>query len=77
MYEYYDKRAYELTGHDPADYNRALNKIREWDYNTDSPIALGLFYKKEIPTFEDRFLKPETKSIDRDLKIRQVLDKSI
>jgi len=47
MYEYYDKRVYELKDHDPADYNRALAKIREWDYNADAPIALGVLYKKE------------------------------
>ncbi|MFA4854798.1 MAG: thiamine pyrophosphate-dependent enzyme, partial [Candidatus Omnitrophota bacterium] len=41
MYEYYDKRIYELKDHNPQDYNQALNKIREWDYNRDSPIALG------------------------------------
>lgn len=57
MYEYYDKRAYELKDHDPQDYDQALHKIREWDYNKDAPIALGTFYKKDIPTFEDRFLK--------------------
>lgn len=48
MYEYYDKRIYELEGHDPADYNKALSKIREWDYNKDSRIALGVFYKKPL-----------------------------
>lgn len=48
MYEYYDKRVYELEGHDPGDYNKALTKIREWDYNNDSRIALGVFYKKEV-----------------------------
>lgn len=47
MYEYYDKRVYELKDHNPADFDQALSKIREWDYNADSPIALGLFYKKE------------------------------
>lgn len=48
MYEYYDKRVYELEGHDPGDYNKALTKIREWDYNKDFRIALGVFYKKEV-----------------------------
>ena len=48
MYEYYDKRVYELEGHDPGDYNKALEKIREWDYNNDVRIALGVFYKKEV-----------------------------
>jgi 2-oxoglutarate ferredoxin oxidoreductase subunit beta len=55
LYEYYDKRVYELKDHDPADYNQALSKIREWDYNSDARIGLGVFYKKESPTFEDQF----------------------
>ncbi len=57
MYEYYDKRVYELKDHNPADYNQAENKIREWDYNKDAPIALGVFYKKDAPTFEEGFIR--------------------
>jgi len=49
MYEYYEKRVYELAGHNPAEYSQGLNKIREWDYHHDAPIALGVFYKKESP----------------------------
>jgi 2-oxoglutarate ferredoxin oxidoreductase subunit beta len=49
MYEYYDKRVYELKDHDASNFDKAMTKIREWDYNTDSPIALGTFYKKEAP----------------------------
>ena len=55
MYEYYDKRVYELKDHDPADLAQAEKKIREWDYNKDAPIALGVFYKKDAPTFEESF----------------------
>ena len=77
MYEYYDKKAYELSGHDPADYNQALNKIREWDYNSDASIALGVFYKKEMPTFESAFLNPAQQPIDRDSRIKQMLRGSI
>lgn len=55
MYEYYDKRVYELEGHDPEDYDKALAKIREWDYNKDAPIALGVFYRKEAPTMEEMY----------------------
>lgn len=73
MYEYYDKRVYELKGHDPNDYIQALHKIREWDYNNDAPIALGAFYKKEAPTFGDRFLKPEAKPIDRESRLREII----
>ncbi len=73
MYEYYEKRVYELTGHDPGEYSQALNKIREWDYNADSPIALGVLYKKEMPTFEQRFPGQNLKPSDRDAKIEEFL----
>jgi len=74
MYEYYDKRVYELKDHDSRDYYQALNKIREWDYDKDAPIALGTFYEKETPTFEDRFfLKKRQGTIDKDLKIKELL----
>ena len=77
MYEYYDKRVYELRGHDPKDHNQALTKIREWDYNSDSPIALGILYKKEATTFEERFFQQKTPFIDRNLKINELLKASI
>ncbi len=76
MYEYYDKKVYELQGHNSADYNAALAKIREWDYNNDAPIALGVLYKKEAPTFEERFLKPKV-STDRQAKINQFLKEAM
>jgi len=77
MYEYYDKKVYELKEHNPQDYNQALNKIREWDYNNDSPIALGAFYKKEIPAFEQKFPEPGTGVSDRDTKIKDFLKASL
>ena len=76
MYEYYEKRVYELKDHNAQDYAQASNKIREWDYNEDKPIALGVFYKKELPTFEDRLLEP-AKSVDIDAKINEFLKASI
>ncbi len=74
MYDYYNKRVYELKDHNPQSYDDALKKIREWDYNSDVPIALGTFYKKEMPTFEDRFLKKEIRGIDRNIKIKELLN---
>lgn len=56
LYEYYDKHVYEMTDHDPSNYEKALARIREWDYNNDAKIPLGLFYKKEMPTFEQSFV---------------------
>ncbi|MFH1390080.1 MAG: thiamine pyrophosphate-dependent enzyme [Candidatus Margulisiibacteriota bacterium] len=55
QYDYYNQRVYELTGHNPADYNEALSKIKEWDYNSDAKIALGKFYQVERPTFDSFF----------------------
>ena len=72
MYEYYDKRVYELTNHRISDYQQALTKIREWDYNNDLQIGLGVFYKKDSSTFEENFITKRVK-IDRDLKIRKLL----
>lgn len=78
MYEYYDKRVYELKDHDAGDFNQALGKIREWDYNSDSRIGLGVFYKKESPTFEENFLKRDAAAQrpDIDSKIKELLKAS-
>jgi len=77
MYEYYDKRAYELKEHNPEDFNQALNKIREWDYNSDTPIALGTFYKRQMPTFEESFLGEAASGQGVDFKIKELLKASI
>ena len=47
MYDYYNSRVYELKDHVPNDYDMALKKIKEWDYNSDSKIPLGVFYKND------------------------------
>lgn len=57
LYEYYNKHVYELKDHDPADRAAALQRIREWDYNSEAPVALGEFYKTVAPTFDEQFLK--------------------
>lgn len=72
MYEYYDKHVYELKDHDPQDYAQASAKIKEWNYNSEAPIALGTLYRKDMPSFEERFLKKET-VVDRDSKIKELL----
>ena len=43
-----------------------------------SAIALGVFYKKELPGFDERFLAGKSKqAIDKDLKISELLKNSI
>lgn len=75
LYEYYDKRVYELKDHDIKNRDAALAKIREWDYNNDAKIPLGVFYKKEAITFEEQF-KQEEKVFDRDSKIKEYLQRN-
>lgn len=53
LYEYYNQRVYEISGHDHYDYDRALKIISEWDYNADAPIALGTFYIRDALTLEE------------------------
>ena len=56
MTTYYNGRVYELKDHDTASFEAASGKAREWDYNRDSPIPLGLFYQVNRPTYEERVL---------------------
>jgi len=71
MYENYNARVYELKDHDPLDDARALEKIKEWDYNSDAKIPLGVFYKKERPIFE---YQSKNLEIDLDAKIKKLLN---
>ena len=77
MYKYYSERVYEISDHNFSDYNTALNKIREWNYNDDAKIGLGVFYKKERFSFEDKYLDYGDKSIDRVNEIDKILDATI
>lgn len=77
MYDYYDKHAYELKGHDPADRAQALAKIREWDYNVEAPIALGTLFKKEAPSFEEAFGKMKNGPRDIEAHITKLLEDTI
>jgi 2-oxoglutarate ferredoxin oxidoreductase subunit beta len=50
-YDYYTERVYRLEDHDAGDYLAAQTMAREWDYNSDGPIALGIFYRADKPVF--------------------------
>lgn len=75
LYEYYGKRVYELTDHDSSNRQDALEKIREWDYNNDSKIPLGILYRRDTETFDERFAA-EDKKIDRESKIKEYLERN-
>ena len=76
MYDYYDKRVYELKDHDPYNYDQALHKIREWDYNKDANIPLGVFYKKDSPVFGESFPESGKVDIDRGPRIKKLLEEA-
>jgi len=73
MYEYYNKKVYELKEHDPTDYGQASAKIKEWDYNSDAPIALGILHRKSAPTFEEKLQTPSIDPADRQRKLEELL----
>ncbi|HPX73153.1 MAG: 2-oxoglutarate synthase subunit KorB [Euryarchaeota archaeon ADurb.BinA087] len=73
--ELYDRQGYELSGHDPSDFTAACRKAEEWDYNTDSPIAFGLFYQEAKPCFEERFSRHPVSNVHPEEQIRAFLEK--
>ncbi|HNX17818.1 MAG TPA: thiamine pyrophosphate-dependent enzyme [Methanoregula sp.] len=76
MTEYYQSRVYDLAGHNPADFETACMKAREWDYNHDTPVALGLFYKRALPTFDDHYPVRNLSGNERMQQIRELFEAS-
>jgi len=74
MTDYYNPRVYELSGHDAADFEAACMKSREWDYNRDAPIALGTFYERSLPTFDDWHRNRPLDPDQRDQRIRELIE---
>ena len=70
LYEYYNERVYELEGHDPRDEAQAIAKIREWDYRSDGPVALGTLSVRDRPVFGDQFAGYGRREIDRDAELK-------
>jgi 2-oxoglutarate ferredoxin oxidoreductase subunit beta len=74
MTDYYQSRVYDLNGHDIADFEKACAKAREWDYNRDTPIALGVFYERALPTFDDRYPARDLPPDERSRRIRDLFE---
>jgi 2-oxoglutarate ferredoxin oxidoreductase subunit beta len=75
MTDLYERQGYELSGHDPADFHAACRKAEEWDYNSDSPIAFGVFYQEAKTCFEERFRKHPASEGRREEPIRAFLER--
>lgn len=51
--QFLNERCYEIINEDLESKEKALNLIKEWNYDEEGKIPLGIFYKKEKPNFED------------------------
>ena len=77
MTDYYNEHVYDLENHDISSFEDAFTKAREWDYNADARIALGLFYQHVMPTYEDRVFAHPPDNTDRLKGIEEILQKKM
>jgi 2-oxoglutarate/2-oxoacid ferredoxin oxidoreductase subunit beta len=64
MSKYYNARIYDWEESDAGDYGAAYRKAREWNYNDDGRIGLGVMYRHTTPIFEEGYPVPEPLSPD-------------
>ncbi|MFP3255479.1 MAG: 2-oxoacid:ferredoxin oxidoreductase subunit beta [Thermoplasmata archaeon] len=71
-YDWYKENSYQLKDHDPTDKKKAFEIL------LDEKFALGIIYKKEEKTFEEKvfrkFVHSPLKPIDVDLSIEKIYD---
>ena len=72
--DYYDSHVYEVPVSRSGDFEAACAIAREWDYNSDARIALGIFYERALPTFEDRMYGSPVKQEERERALRELLE---
>ena len=70
--DYYTPRVYELSDHDRTNFESACSKAREWDYNSDARIALGTFFTRSLPTFDEKTGMHEGRVTDKKQSLRDV-----
>ncbi len=68
--DFYNKRIYRKESNDLENFESACITSREWDYETESGIPVGIFYKKARPCFENSFMqkKPGDKPVQEKIK---------
>ena len=72
--DYYDSHVYELPANGSMDFEAACARAREWDYNSDSRIALGTFFTRVSPSFDERMIPVSVREEERERAIRELLD---
>ncbi len=79
---FYSQHVYHLEdeGHDPTDFEEAVRRAREWDYNVEpgKKVATGIFYRTEKPIFEEQYdvTRPFWKR-KRDIKWKDVVNEML
>jgi 2-oxoglutarate/2-oxoacid ferredoxin oxidoreductase subunit beta len=71
--DYYSSRVYELSDHNRTDFESACTKAREWDYNSDTKIALGTFFERSLPSFDEKMGHPGIDMTERARAIKEFL----
>jgi 2-oxoglutarate ferredoxin oxidoreductase subunit beta len=71
--DYYTRRVYDLEDHDRRDFSAACLRMREWDYTSDARIALGTFYERDLPPFDEVIAVAPLPAGDREDRIRNLL----
>lgn len=78
LYEVYNKNVYESKVKDESNIDEALKLIRSWNYkNSDDPIPIGKFYEADRPSLEDNYQRLKFDSKERELKLKEILNKFI
>lgn len=71
--DYYTPRVYDLVDHDRTDFNTACARMREWDYSGDAKIALGTFFERSLPTFDQKMAGKPLPAGERERTIQEFL----
>lgn len=79
-FKYYKDKTYEINekGHNPEDYKTAIELASsdlDHYYKEDAKVPIGIFYKKEEETYEDRRKKVEQRyNANRNLDIQDLIN---
>ncbi len=58
--QFYNEKTYEAVNEDLSSREKAMSLIKEWNYDSDGKVPLGLFYKIEKPAYEEEMNKIKT-----------------
>lgn len=73
MASWYDERVYEADETNSHEFESACQTARQWNYNDDTRIPLGIFYQTHKPFLPEQKVE---KKVDRALLIADLLKKA-